>query len=70
MKNLETRLAKLEKRKDSADGIAWAELIEAGRAVLRYQDGRRVEATEADIPQGVKVYADLSPDDWDTDNGL
>ena len=65
MSNHKQRLEKLETQQQSpADVLAWAEILDAGRAVLRYQDGRRIEATEADIPRGVKVYKGFSPD-WD-----
>ena len=65
MSNHKSRLAKLEKRSPAGDPIAWAELIGDDRAVIRYQDGRREETAQADIPQGVKVYSGFSPDNWE-----
>lgn len=61
-----TRIEKLEKIHPTDDPPVWAEILDTDRAVLRYQDGRRVEVKPEDIPQGVKVYKDCSPDDWNT----
>lgn len=64
MSNFDSRLDRLESKEPPGDVIAWAELLEGGQAVLRYQDGRRVEVLRAEIPHGVKCYQGPSPDDW------
>ena len=65
-----TRLEKSEKAVKAiaheTDVILWAELLGSGRVIVRYQDGRRVEVNESEIPYPVKCYGGgLSPDDWD-----
>ena len=63
--SIKSRLQKLEQRTPQTDRPAWVELLDGDRVILRMADGRRIEATRADIPQGVKVYGDgASPDDW------
>jgi hypothetical protein len=57
------RLKKLEAIQPNQVRPLWAELSDDGRAILRYQDGARVEANT--VPEGTKVYQGVSPDDWD-----
>lgn len=69
MGNLQTRINQLEKinalQDAPGDSVAWVEMLDGGLAVLRYQDARRVDVSQADVPHGVKCYrAGFSPDDW------
>lgn len=63
MSKLDTRITKLENQAPRDDRPIWAEVNPGGQVTLRYQDGRRVPGTEADI-SGIKVYIGFSPDDW------
>lgn len=65
MSKLHNRIKQLEKQSPSPELPAWVELLDNGRAILRYEDGRREEVGEAEIPAGVKVYSGgFSPDNW------
>lgn len=63
MSNHKTRVQKLEKQATPTLPL-WAEILDGDRAVLRYEDGRRVEVGADEIPQGVKVYSGWTPDAW------
>jgi hypothetical protein len=66
MSKLDGRVNQLEKQSQPTEDVpAWAEIIGSGRAVLCYQDGRRVEVNEDEVPHDLKTYDGFSPDDWD-----
>ena len=64
--SLKSRLSQLEKQSAPADLIAWAELLDDGRMILRTWDGQRVDAGQGSTPHAVRVkgYQGVSPDDW------
>lgn len=63
MSNLHNRVKQLEGNRPDPALPLWAELDQDG-AILRYENGDRVRARPEDIPQGVKVYREWSPDNW------
>lgn len=68
MSSLYNRVRRLEGNFPGSDAPVWAELLDDGSAILRYQDGRRVPAQESDIPRGTKIYKGWSPDCWKVTN--